>query len=292
MKRNTIHNSLFVIYLVIIAFMTTSCAVLNNAVGKSIQKPQVSFVNAELDSLSFEAARLVFDLRVKNPNSVGLNLKGFDYNLLINGSSFLKGKQQKGLRIKANDVATIQFPVSLSYTQLYNTFEGLKKQDRSMYQMKCGFAFEVPVLGVVNIPVSKSGELPLLKLPQIGIRDLKLRKIGFSGAELALGIRLNNPNAFTVILERFKYNFDVNGLNWASGNMTSGIQVPEKGESIVEIPISLNFIKMGRSVYDLLKGENDVNYRLGGILDLNTSVPILGKVALPFDRSGSVKITR
>ena len=89
-----------------------------------------------------------------------------------------------------------------------------------------------------------------------------------------------------------QYQFEVNGSNWISGITESATQVAEKGQGVIEIPISLNLIQMGRSVSKLLTGDSDLNYKLGGNLDIATSLPLLGEVALPFDRSGSIKLTR
>ncbi|MBD3183155.1 hypothetical protein GF312_12745 [Candidatus Poribacteria bacterium] len=280
------------ILLIPIILSITSCAMLNSFVGDRVQKPQVSFVSAKLDGLSFDRANLLFDLQISNPNSVGLKMAGFDYDLLINNNSFIKGNQQKNLQIAPKGQSTVQLPLSVSFVELYQTYQSLKNQDTSMYQINCGFSFDVPVLGVVNIPVSKSGEFPLLKIPKISLDELKLENVSLTGAELNLGVAISNPNAFSMILKKIQYQFDVNNLNWISGEAKEGMQILEKGQGTVDIPITLNFIEMGRSVYQLIRGNKAINYKFGGNVDLNTSVPLLGQVNLPFDKTGTVNIVR
>lgn len=282
-----------VLCLLLVTTFLTSCAVLNELAGEAnIRRPQVDFAGAKITGLSFDTAELLFDLKIRNPNSVGLTMAGFDYDFLINNGSFLKGKQDKGLEIAAAGESAVQLPLSLRYVDLYQTYQSLKDQDLSNYQINFGFVFDVPVLGRVNIPVSKSGDFPLLKLPKISVDSLKLKGLALTGADLILRVQLDNPNAFSMLLEKLQYRFAVDGRNWISGYAEEPTQVAEKGRGFVDIPISLDLLQMGRSVYQLLSGDKDLNYKLGGNLDLVTSLPLLGKVNLPFDCAGNVKLAR
>ncbi len=137
-----------------------------------------------------------------------------------------------------------------------------------------------------------SGDFPLLKLPKISVKSVKLKGLALTGADLVLKVQLDNPNAFSMLLEKFRYEFAVDGKNWISGLAEEPTQITEKGQGFVDIPISLDILQMGRSVRQLLSGDKDLNYSFGGDLDLATSLPILGKVSLPFDRSGSIKLIR
>ena len=279
--------------LILGAVFLSSCSVINEFAGEvKPRPPQVDFAGAKLTGLSFDTVDLMFDLRIRNPNSVGLKMAGFNYDFLINGNSFLKGNQDKGLDIQAGGESTVQVPISLGYVDLYQTFQSLRNQDNSVYQINFGLAFDLPVLGRVDIPVSTSGDLPLLKLPKVRLDTLSLNSVSLAGADLALRIRVDNPNAFSMLLEKLQYQFEVNGQNWISGYSEEPTQVAEKGQGFIEVPISLNILQMGRSVHQLLTGDEDLSYQFGGNLDLATSVPLLGKVNLPFDHSGSVKLIR
>jgi LEA14-like dessication related protein len=270
----------------------SSCSTLSGVMQERVKKPEVEFLDARLDKISFDSIGLMFDLKVRNPNSVGLKLAGFSYEFLINGVSFVNGNQERNIDIEARGESPIQFPVSFGFLNLYETFQSLRDQDVSNYQINFGFSFNVPVLGVVTIPVSKSGDFPLLKIPKLSIESLRLRNLSLTGADLRLGVKLNNPNAFSMLLDKLHYDFEVNGLQWISGESIEASQVPEKGEGLIEIPIRLNLIELGRSVYQLLNSNNDLNYQFGGDININTSLPLLGKVNLPFDHSGKIKVTR
>jgi hypothetical protein len=68
--------------------------------------------------------------------------------------------------------------------------------------------------------------------------------------------------------------------------------VGENGSNDVRIPVSLNFAQIGQGVVQLLQGNRSVQYSLDGSLDLGTTLPLLGDVTLPLDRTGQLTISR
>jgi len=283
---------IFIICLIAITIFLSACSVFQGFVSENVKEPKVDFVGAKLSGLSLDAVDLLFDLKIENPNRVGVKLAGLDYDLFLDGNSFVKGNQDKGIEIPSAGAETIQLPVSLRFSDIYKTFENLKDQGASNYQIKCGFSFDVPVLGVVRVPVSKSGEFPLIKLPKLSLDSLKLDRLTLTGADLKLGLKLNNPNVFSMVLGGLNYQFKLNKQDIISGLSNNSTQIKGKGDSMIEIPISLDFFKVGKSVYQILNGNKNLDYGLDGKLDLTTSLPLLGQVSLPFNLSGKTEIIR
>ena len=124
-------HSMKFVYILALSIFFSQCADLANLLQKgSIENPKVRVTNTKLAGLSFEQADLVFDIEIKNPNPVGISLTGFDYDLLLNNKSFLKGDQNKQIEMKANDVSTIQIPLSLIYDNIFRTYNSLKNVAR------------------------------------------------------------------------------------------------------------------------------------------------------------------
>ena len=273
--------------------MITACSEFKNLQNMmNVKNPQVSFENVKLTGLSFEKADLMFDLKVINPNDFNITLSGFDYDLLINQNSFLSGKQNKGIAVKANDFSIVQIPLSLKYMDLYDTYKSFENDDVLKYTLKTGILFDIPMLGKVRIPVSKSGELPSLKLPTISFKSIKLDNLGFSGADLTLEIGVDNPNAMNLLLNKMDYNLNVNGNQWASGIAAEKINVKEKGESTLKIPVKLDFLQMGTTAYQLLQGNSDLKIEFKGNADMNSSLELLKNFDISFDESKTVKLTK
>ncbi|MFQ6116309.1 MAG: LEA type 2 family protein, partial [bacterium] len=192
----------------------------------NIQRPRVTFAGARLDGLSLEAVDLLFDLKISNPNPVGIKLAGFDYDFLLNGSGFVHGEQDRALEIPAHGENIVQIPLSLRFAEVYKTFKSLRDQDTTRYQINAGVSFELPFLGKQRIPVSKEGTIPLLKLPKLRVESLKLNGLSLSGADLQLNVLLKNPNVFSFTLNRIGYQLEINDKRWMTGDLEKRIQIP------------------------------------------------------------------
>jgi LEA14-like dessication related protein len=274
------------------AVFLCSCSIVGGLFGKAVRKPEVDFADGRLTGISFDTADFMFDLRVKNPNRLGLKMVGLKYDFAINENSFLTGKQDRNLEVKAGGESIVQLPISLNFIKVYQTFRSLINEDDFKYNIKCIVSFDVPVLGAVDIPVNMKGKCPLPKLPRIALDALKLKKVTLMGAELQMDIRLQNPNAFSMLLKSFNYQFSVNGLNWVSARVEESTGIGKKDESLISIPIAINFSKVGSSVAQLFTGDKSLNYSLKTRLDLGISLPLMEHVSIPLENSGSIKLIK
>ena len=284
---------LSVLFGICLTVFVPSCANLSQMLSQmNIKKPVAKVSDTKLTALSFEQVDLLFGIDITNPNSIGIALDGFDYDLLLNDNSFIKGVQNDKLDIAAGKTSRVNFPVSLKFTDIYAMYTSLRNIDSTKYQVKLGLIFNLPVLGDTRIPISHTGYFPIPKLPTISVKSLKVNNIGFTGANLDLKIAIDNPNAFWMIFDQLNYNFQINGLEWISGKNTSPMQVDEKGAGIVTIPVKLDFLKMGQSVYQLLNGTKELNYKFSGNVDMSSSISQLGNQSMPFEKAGNIKISR
>jgi len=275
---------------ILIVLMLMSCAALQEMIN--IDKPTAKVKNVRLTGLSLDKADLLFELDIFNPNALSVNLAGFDYDFFLGGSSFLKGQQDKQLTIASKGNSGVEVPVSLAFKEIYETYQSLKHQDSTDYKLSCGLVFDLPVLGKTRIPISKSGNVPLIKIPKINIGSLKLQKLSLTSADLLLKLEVDNPNNFSLALNKLDYDFAVNNQTWAKGLTQDILSIKDKGKSTVSIPMSINFVRMGRTIYQAITGDNALNYHLQGAIDLNTSVPLLKNFSLPLDQNGQIKILK
>ena len=257
-----------------------------------IKKPIVKVTNTRLSGLSFDQADLLFDIEIDNPNAIGVSLAGFDYDLLLNKQSFLKGDQKKPMEIKAQGKATVQLPITLDFVNMYKTYQSLKNEDEVGYTLKTGFSFELPILGPVRVPVSTSGQVPMVKLPAISLKSIKLDRLTFTGADFDLAIGIDNPNSWGIIVNALQYGLKINGSDWLSGQTNEKINLTSKGGETLHLPFSISFLKLGTSVYNIVVNGQGLNYRLTGQGDLSSSLEMLGDFKLPFDLSGKVDLKK
>ncbi len=292
MKINRkLSSEIILIGLIAVMMNLMGCATVRDIAGTL--KPGVRLKDVHLAGLSFDAAEILLDVDIENPNPlVPISLASVDYNLKINDISFLKGQQPHELRIDPLGTTVFQIPVILNYKNLYDTFQSLRNQDVTAYKIDCGLSFDLPGLGLARVPLSTSGEIPALKVPSISVEGLKVKRMNMAGADMELQLQMDNPNAFDLLLHQFDYELHVNGKPWATGMGMKQVQVGSKGKSAITIPISMDFAQIGFSVYQMLSGGEEFDYAFTGKLDIGTSLPLLEQTTLPFNTSGKLNIHR
>lgn len=265
------------------------CAVLSQ-LGGMVQKPEVSYRNMSFESMSFDGIGLKFNFDLENPNNVNLKASGYNYALSIDDQKFIEGQNNDGLELKSLSTSQISIPVQLNFRELYSTVSSVVNSDSVAYGISSAFSFDIPVLGLIEIPVSANGHLPVPKLPALSFESMSLGSISLTGAEVRLNMLFENPNSFGLSFSDIKYKFMVDGSEWASTGINNVIDLSAKGSQRVEIPIRLDFATLGLSAYRLLTGGSTFNYRLVGDGNVKVDLPYFDQNnRLPFDLAGSYR---
>ena len=253
-------------------------------------KPTAKLTGTRLANINFEQVDLIFDLAVENKNPITLDLAGLDYDLKIENQSLVSGVTAKGIKLKANSTSPVQLPVTLKFDDLKKLPGELWDKDRLAYDLQTTFNVILPVIGNYAIPVSKQGEFPVPKIPSIKIKDVKIKNISFTTAELVAQVEVTNPNDFDLGLSNLNYQLNVNQQNWGQGKINQLSSIPKKGKGIVEIPVKLNLLNAGKSAYNALINKTPVEYQLTGNATLDTGLELLKGYNLPLDIKGTTAI--
>jgi LEA14-like dessication related protein len=240
--------------------------------------------------MSLQDLELTFDVDVDNPNAVAINLASYNFDFLINQNSFVKGNQPLSTEISPSGKSTIQIPVRFTFKELYQTFDSMRDKDETGYNLEAMIGVKLPVLGLTEIPVNKSGTFPVVKTPSISASKLTVKNLSFTKADLELQIDVSNPNAFGVILNTLDYKVDINGLESISGITSESVEIAEKGISTVKIPVSFNLIDLGRTAYQLLSSDKELDYSILGTANIDATLPFFNASSYDFNKSGSLNL--
>ncbi|MDC7232080.1 MAG: LEA type 2 family protein [Spirochaetales bacterium] len=255
-----------------------------------IQKPEVSVNSVQIQDISFNDITLNMELQVYNPNPVGIDLESFDYNLLIEENSLVKGLAGEGLALSAGGSSLINLPLTLSYEELYRSVSSLLDSDESEYRVDTGFNFLLPVLGEQRIELSHEGKIPNVRMPRFEFVNLYVKSLGLMGADLVILMNVENPNAFDVGLNKFTGALEVNNQNWAELSTLKAVDFPSKEQGEIGFQFRLEFLSMGRTVRDLLADQKALNYDFSGNISLDSSLDLMQEATLPLNISGSVDL--
>lgn len=273
------------IYYLLIALIFTGCATLRDLAN--IQKPALEYSSMSVQSINFSEAVLLFDFEVDNPNPVGITASGYTYDFLVNNNSFLSGSQDKDVKIGASNESVLQVPVTLQYSELYDTFNSLLRSSAFDYDLNTEFLFEIPGLGQQSLPVSASGSLPVPKIPRFGFAGYNINQISASGADMDLIISVTNPNQFPVSLLNAEYILDVNGREWLNTSLGDAVRISAKEQSEIIIPVQLNAVQMGAVLFDMMRGSTEFNYNLKGNASVGAEIEGFSFTeSIFFDREG------
>ncbi len=267
---------------VLLGMLLSGCADVSNFVQQFLQKPQVSLEEVTFRELSLLQGTVVFHIRITNPNPVGATVNRIQYNLTMNERDFVKGTLAEGIQIKASCSETVELPVTVTYLDLFQSVKDLLSAEAMSYHL-----FGSVGIGPMDIPYSKKGNLPVPKLPEISLKQVRVTSLSLAGATVKFTVDLKNKNPFALALQGIQYRIRLGGTAFAKGKARAVYSITERGTSTVEIPVRVNFLKLGRSAYNLL-AEKSSSYEISG--ELNIQVPKLGQKSFPFKKTGEVPI--
>ncbi len=288
MKRTNIATYLTFLILIPPMLFINSCTTLGELGRSVINEPSVSYKSMKFNEMNFDQVGLLFDFEISNPNAIGIKATGFDYSFAIDGNEFLTGRNANGFEIAGRSTSPMQIPVSLGFNEILKTGSSIIRNDSISYTIQSSIQFDVPVLGIVNVPVESSGQLPVPRLPTVSVEGFSIKNISISGAELLLRLKWFNPNSFGITLGNLNYNLDVQGNRWASATVANRSTLASKDEKIIEIPIRLDFVSLGSGVYRMLTGGGAMPYSVSGNAKLDVDLPYFEKgLDIPLNLNGS-----
>jgi len=257
-----------------------SCATLQQL----LQKPVVTFDRVDFSNVSFTESTVHFRYKITNPNPVGISIRKATYNLKLNDKQFLQGVFDEGITIKADGSAPLDIPLTIQYFDFFKSIQDFLTSDDVNYDLS-----GVLSVGPFEIPYNKKGSFSVPKLPQISLSGVKIKKLSFTEAALAFTVKLKNANAFELQPQSLNYSLALANVQFAQGDVTNISSVQSNGETFIEIPLSVNILKMGRAAYNLL-AQQSTSYNVTG--DLKFAVPQQGIKEFPFAKSGRVSLSR
>jgi LEA14-like dessication related protein len=269
----------------LVAIIAAGCTALRDFADT--RRPILNYNSMSIQSIDFNRAVLEFHFDVNNPNPVGLTADRYSYEFFINDNSFVSGTQDQNLRISRESVSTFSVPVTLSFSEIVNTFSSLIGSDSFAYRINTEVQFDIPGMGVQRLPVNASGELPIPRMPRVEFGGFDVKNLSLAGAEMEVAFRVSNPNRFGISMSNAAYNLHVNGREWLDTRLSDTIRLGASESDTIRIPIRLNASQMGSVLMELMTGRTEFDYNLSGSANIGADIDgFTGGQNLPFDLSG------
>jgi LEA14-like dessication related protein len=274
---------------ILLLILLTSCAAIRDAAN--VQEPDVRFSNMSIQTIDFDGVTLLFDFDVTNPNRLDVSAESYNYEFFINGQSFINGTQEERLEIGSQSTSTVQVPVSMTFSNLYESFRSVLQQDSISYRMDTAVSFSLPVIGSRTVPVQAEGDLPIPKIPRIRFGDFEMKRLSFSGAEIDISFTVDNPNPFGITLAGADYTLQVNGNEWLDTSLREAIRVSGSETREITIPLELSASQMGPALVEMMRGVNEFEYKLMGQARISADIEgFTREQTVPFDLEGILNL--
>jgi LEA14-like dessication related protein len=119
-------------------------------------KPQVQSVTVAVGSFDLRTITLRFDVALLNPGDGEMNVAGYEYELQIEGRSFMAGTSRNGFALAPHGTARVSVPVTLALADLQRTLATLKSRGEVPYRLAVTLLIDTP-LGAFRFPLTKDG---------------------------------------------------------------------------------------------------------------------------------------
>lgn len=123
---------------------------------KVVEKPKVALDRVEVADVSFSKAKLMFVVKVENPNGIDLKVDEVNYKIFLEDKAFTSAKTEKAVNVPARGSAEIGIPVPVEYKGLWTNLMKIFDARTVSYRIE-GDA----KLSLFTIPFSHAGKLEL-----------------------------------------------------------------------------------------------------------------------------------
>lgn len=257
-----------------------SCAEIAKVAKVAVQEPRITFRSASLDSLDLEGATLAFEWSVENPNGFGLDLASLGYALDLEAKRIVDGKLPGGLQIPANGAAPLKLPVHVRFADLAGFAALVSKKEDVAYRLSGTVGVRTP-LGVVELPVSHDGRLPLPRLPGFSLDGLSVRSTSFTDVGVDVKVRMKNPNRFPIPAPTLSCGVSIAGSPVANAETRFAAPLAAGSSAVVAIPVRLSLLGAGRAAASIAQG--------GPVEVALTGSASFGGLTVPLDLRASLR---
>jgi LEA14-like dessication related protein len=232
-----------------------------------IQLPKVTVAKVDPKLLNIATALLKFDLRITNPNPIGLKLAGIRYTLDAGGREVATGTTRKGVKLKPKGRSGTKVDVKIKLLDVASSLVDLLGKGKLGYKGRFALAFDTPV-GQIEVPISHSGKFPLPKKPPISIKSVQVASAGPSGVGLVFNVLVQNPNPFKMPLDVFSMGAKVNNRQLATVRAPGGLSMNPGQPLTIPLRVNASLSALGLTAIDLARHPSltysaDMNLKSG-----------------------------
>lgn len=128
-----------------------------------------------------------------------------------------------------------------------------------------------------------------IQKPNLSVTDVRVSDFSFEDIELTYDVQIDNPNAVSVDMSSYNYDFKLNDRTFVDGQQNRSNRIEASGSSTFEVPVRLNFQKVYEGMRTLATAE-EAGYEFLGSVSFD--LPVLGATPVSFSKQGNIPMVR
>jgi LEA14-like dessication related protein len=153
-------------------------------------------------------------------------------------------------------------------------------------------AVSIPALADETLKLDIAGTLPLLKVPSLSFKGIRLTNLSLTKIDFELSWEVENNNSFAMNVKDFNFNFAINNSQWANGKVPGAPSIAAGRKTTIPLAFSISSLAMVRDITDIINKGTEVAYVCNGNINLGAALPGLDDFALPYNYTGRTKLAR
>ena len=254
----------------------------------SAPRPTARVVGVNLQNITLDKIDLVFALEVSNPYSVNLPLLDLGYAIGSGGNRLLDGTVKPSGSIPAGGSQIVQLPAIVQFAPLMQTLKNVRPGSVVPYKADFMLALDTPLLGRMDVPVSKSGEFPVPAMPDVEMTTFSIGTLSLDQVSATAKLQVKNTNQFPLDLTKLGMAFSLAGQDVARTSLARAVNLAPGQSATLEVPVAFSPRKLGGGLLNLLRG-NQIAYKVAGSVEAKSR---FGPLALPYSRVGNTSIIK
>ncbi len=257
--------------------------------NKTFLLPRLELSLVEITSLTAEKTEMTAKILIKNQMPLSFTADSLQYMIFINDIEVMKSRYKKTITLKSNDSNWISLPITVFNHDLISVLKTNEENniDSVEYRLHASFYTYIVFRKKINVDIKRL--LPLVHILEVKAEHIKIDSLNFSRAATQLLISIKNQNVFPLKAKDIAYEFSIESNKWIKGIIPGLMDIKATSVAELQIPIRISFKEVSKTLFDLLKKGNNVNYKLRLIFRIESENNMMKNSKVILESSGSVK---
>lgn len=256
--------------------------------------PRLTIAHVNITNLAAEKVDMQLGLLIDNPSPVSLRADSLFYRVYIAGNEIMKTTYPDPVELEAGDSATVSLPLTIYHDRLLELLNRLEQEgrDSAEYKIVVTVFSDSKLIPDQGLDVDLKKDLPVIKLPEVKLTDLKIDKAGIPESTIAVALRVYNGNRFPLGFRKMNYRLQIDDNEALEGSKQEDVHIPAGDTVSVAVPVSIDLGGMGESFIDLIREGQDLSYRFTMNSEVISNLKPLNNSKLQLEMTGNLQDIR